>query len=453
MKPLGLLYTGNCLEVLKSIPDESVQCCITSPPYYGLRDYRICGCRQGRVPSKTSTMTSSQAGTPSEFGPSDPACPKCAGTGYTSGLESIWGGAPGCIHSFVMSFRRIQSGRTQNGAQDPVQTSVESGMCTLCDAWFGCLGNEPTPEMYVRHITEICQEVYRSLRQDGTFWLNLGDSYRVGKQLLGIPWRVAFSLQDAGWILRQDIVYSKRNPMPESITDRCVRSHEYVFLLTKSPEYYFDHIAIHEPAVEYAKGRRSVSLGNKSLSKAQAVGGGVPASGNALKDVVGLASTRNKRSVWTLSSQPSKIAHFAAFPEALVTPMILAGTSEHGACSECRTPYKRIIRKDTENLSNAAIAGSVITGKGHPSDQVREDHDIRNGPVSTITTIGWEKKCACVGIGIVPCDILDPFSGTATTGKVALENGRCYTGIDANSAYTEAARNRLVSVGLDVEVL
>ncbi len=168
--------------------------------------------------------------------------------------------------------------------------------------------------------------------------------------------------------------------MPESVTDRCVKGHEYVFLLSKSKDYYFDHIAIREPAVEYAKGKRSVSLGKKSLSKGQAAGANRAESGNALVDTVELAPVRNKRSVWTMASQPFKAAHFATFPEELVRTPILAASKEG----------------DT---------------------------------------------------------VLDPFSGAATTGKVALEMMREYIGLEQNPEYQEIARQRLLDAGLDCEIL
>ena len=271
-------------------------------------------------------------------------------------------------------------------------------------------------------------------------------SYK-SKDLVNTPAMLAEALRVDGWWVRQDICWSKKNPMPESVTDRCVKAHEYVFLLSKSREYYFDHIAIQEPAVAYAKGKRTVSLGTKSLSRGQATGANVAASGNALVPEVELQPMRNKRSVWTLSSKPFKGAHFATFPEDLIVPTILAGTSEHGACVQCKMPYDRVVEKQNLNKQEPGgnLADLVTAGD-------RNDGNARIGDVTT-TTIGWQKACECATDKIVPCTVLDPFSGAATTGKVALSLGREYIGIEANSDYQEIARKRLVDAGLDVEVL
>jgi DNA modification methylase len=266
---------GDCREVLETLPDESVHCVVTSPPYFGLRDYGIAG----------------------------------------------------------------------------------------------QIGLEPTPDEYVAQMVAVFHEVRRVLRKDGTLWLNLGDSYagggnggggsfakdgircaepgtdknkafRVGKRgaigllkpkdLIGIPWRVAFALQADGWWLRQDIIWSKPNPMPESVTDRCTKAHEYIFLLSKSAKYYYDADAIAEQSI-YAGNQ--VSLGEKSLSVGQANGANganVAKSGNALVDSVIVKETRNKRSVWEVATQPFSEAHFATFPPALIEPCILAGCPKGG---------------------------------------------------------------------------------------------------------------------------
>jgi DNA modification methylase len=217
----------------------------------------------------------------------------------------------------------------------------------------GQLGLESTPDEYVARMVEVFREVRRVLRDDGTLWLNLGDSYNgssgsggdtpkqstnVGsfhdggirrapglkpKDLVGIPWRVAFALQADGWYLRSDIVWHKPNPMPSSVTDRPTTSHEYVFLLTKSARYYYDADAIAEPAIHAG---REITLGEKSLSKGQANGAGVEKSGNALKDSVTVKGTRNRRSVWTVPTRPYAEAHFACWPPKLVAPMIQAGS-------------------------------------------------------------------------------------------------------------------------------
>lgn len=216
----------------------------------------------------------------------------------------------------------------------------------------GQIGLEPTPDEFVEALVEVFREVRRVLRDDGTVWLNLGDSYAASrsyqvtptkhknldfgrsnafkvpeglkpKDLIGIPWRVAFALQADGWYLRQDIIWHKPNPMPESVRDRCTKAHEYIFMLSKSPRYYFDHEAIKEPAVtaggsgrssgEYCAGTKTRQDQGRHLS------GGFPS-----------GETRNKRSVWTVTTKPFKGAHFATFPPDLIEPCVLAGCPEGG---------------------------------------------------------------------------------------------------------------------------
>ena len=253
---------GSCLDKLKDLEDQSINTCITSPPYWGLRDY---------------------------------------GEGKQLGLEE-------------------------------------------------------TPEEFVNNLVEVFKEVKRVLRDDGTVWLNLGDSYgqqkgkgfnanakegyvvsrrkelqeRQGnievktnlppKNLVGIPWRVAFALQADGWYLRQDIIWHKPNPMPESVRDRCTKAHEYIFLLSKNVKYYFDNEAIKEDGVS-----KGVADSPGSIKAVDGVGGS--------RDNIGKfkgSSKRNKRSVWTVTTKPFKGAHFATFPMDLIEPCVLAGCPEGG---------------------------------------------------------------------------------------------------------------------------
>lgn len=252
---MGRILCGDSLEMLKTLPDCSVDCCVTSPPYYGLRDY---------------------------------------------GVD-------------------------------------------------GQIGLEDTPEHFVDRLKDVFSEVRRVLKPDGTCWVNLGDSYagnnsrtstgragmgleretichRVGgktKDLIGIPWMVAFALREDGWYLRQDIIWAKSNPMPESVTDRCTKSHEYIFLLSKSPKYYFDNEAIKEGAKTKATARDK----NKEGYKADYAKGDRFSPG---KRVYGADGRRNKRDVWRVPVQPVKEAHFATFPEKLIEPCILAGCKQGG---------------------------------------------------------------------------------------------------------------------------
>lgn len=317
---MNKIIQGCALTELPKLPAESVNCCVTSPPYWGLRDY-------GVPPKK-------------------------------------WP-----------------------------------------DSWVGCLGLEPTPEMYVSHIVMIFQEVKRVLKNDGTLWLNIGDSYAGGgragnnpeyvgkhkmfgktgwnpgvfglpqkvpeglkpKDKVGIPWMVAFALRADGWYLRQDIIWNKNNPMPESCTDRPTTAHEYIFLLSKSKKYYYDKEAIAEPATS-------------GIGKLQSYHNPNNEKYNSVPDerwkhqfngrIWGKEETRNKRSVWTVNSKPFKDAHFATFPPDLIDPCIRAG---------------------------------------------------------------------CPADGIV----LDPFIGAGTTALVSLKLNRQYLGIEINPEYIQIANSRL----------
>jgi len=237
------ILQGDCRLTLPTLPPESVNCIVTSPPYYRLRDY------------------------------------KCAGQ----------------------------------------------------------IGMEPCWEAYVSELAFAFRQCRRVLKENGTCWVNLGDTYGGLKDLLGIPWRVAFALQADGWFLRQDIIWAKPNPMPESVTDRCTKSHEYLFLLTKSERYWYDQDAIAEAAV-YADGCNGSSfIDGRDLTTHPTVSrkprksvkrGGFNGKTNAMEgreSFRAIRATRNRRSVWTIPTQPCSMAHFAVMPEALVKPCILAG--------------------------------------------------------------------------------------------------------------------------------
>jgi len=218
------ILQGNCLDKLKDLPEQSVNTCITSPPYFGLRNY-----------------------------------------------------------------------------QEEEQ-----------------LGMENTPEEFVENLVEVFREVKRVLRDDGTVWLNLGDTFLKNKQLGCIPFKTAIALQQDGWYLRQDIIWHKPNPMPESVTDRCTKAHEYIFLLSKNPKYYFDNEAIKEDA--------KFPDGPNSPHKIKAVENVYSA--NLQK--IGANPKKNKRSVWTVTTKPFKGAHFATFPMDLIEPCVLAGCPKGG---------------------------------------------------------------------------------------------------------------------------
>ena len=215
--------------------------------------------------------------------------------------------------------------------------SLEAGSvqtCVTSPPYFGLrdygqdrqIGLEPTPDEFVAAMVEVFREVHRVLADDGTLWLNLGDTYGAAKQLIGIPWRVAFALQADGWYLRQDIIWHKPNPMPESVTDRCTKAHEYIFLFSKKPKYYFDHEAMREPCSEdmqrrAAKGHTRGAGGKIDASRQDAD----TLRGEHAK-VIDVSRGRNRRSVWTVTTKPYKGAHFATFPPELIEPCVLAGS-------------------------------------------------------------------------------------------------------------------------------
>lgn len=322
----------------------------------------------------------------------------------------------------------------------------------------GQIGLEKTPEEYVQKFVVIFREIRRVLKKDGTCWLNLGDTYNAGrkggwaggkngvsrpeiapnqsgvdvenlkpKDLIGIPWRVAFALQQDGWWLRQDIIWSKPNPMPESVTDRCTKSHEYIFLLSKSKNYYYDAEAIKEEF--QGKDERIWS------AKYDDVGSILQGQTNA-----GIKRTkrypdsngRNKRSVWTITTKPFSGAHFAAFPEDLIEPMIKAGTSEKGICPDCGKLWIRITQNKSMIIKRSN--GTHEKGRTRSSGTMLEPPETK--------TLGWRSSCKCDKEPI-PAIVLDPFMGSGTTALVARKLLRHYIGFDLNPDYVKMAQDRL----------
>jgi DNA modification methylase len=367
------------------------------------------------------------------------------------------------------------------------------------------LGLEATPELYVQHLVEIFREVRRVLRPDGTCWVNLGDSYvshpagqcadpfktsglagisgasyradrtelrarnmekrftgLKPKDLVGIPWRVAFALQADGWWLRSDIIWAKPNPMPESITDRPTKAHEYLFLLTKAARYYYDGDAIREPQISPDNRDDPGSRNGVSRPEYEGVRPGGPLTRERIpmRDRLWNPAGRNRRSVWTIATEPYPEAHFATFPEKLVEPCILAGTSARGACPTCGAPWGRVMERtagDTEAMERPKLTAgmqsktSTFSLSGNGSQEWAERG-------SRHTTLGWSPSCACDDhvlagdidppIPVVPCRVLDPFAGSGTTVAVAERLGRVGLGLELNPAYLTLARQRTVQAGL-----
>jgi len=441
------LRPGNVLDVLASMDAGSVHCCVTSPPYWGLRSY-------GTEPQ-------------------------------------TWGGDPACEHEWEIAERAGMTGGMNSSLQQNKGTRnfqafgpTQNGTCSKCSAWRGELGLEPTPELYVAHIVEVFRAVKRVLRDDGTLWANLGDSYAgsgaggggnrkgnehgqhdamaecgrpaVGpglkpKDLCGIPWRVAFALQADGWWLRSDIVWAKPNPMPESVTDRPTRSHEYIFLLTKSARYFFDAEAVKEPQAEGTFER--YGNGDKIPSRRKR-GGSSRVNDSFLEatpDAI-LPSGRNLRSVWTFATQAYPGAHFATFPEALPQKCIAAGTSARGVCPTCGAPWERIVTKGEPNEDWKRACGA--DSHGGYEGQAQKDYVTGGAQDASAVkarilagmceknTVGWRPTCECGG-DPVPALVLDPFCGSGTTGAVALRMGRRFIGIDLKPEYLDLAHARI----------
>ena len=332
----------------------------------------------------------------------------------------------------------------------------------------GQLGLEPTPETYIETMIDVFREIWRVLRDDGTLWLNLGDTYandtkwggksgninytsvrggydhcrsrrqsgRRPKSLIGIPWMVALALQQDGWILRSDIIWHKSNCMPESVTDRPTKAHEYVFLLTKQPHYYYDAAAIREVSVRgWAGGKFDTDRQAASKSKMLS-----PVGASQRIETTG----RNKRSVWDVPTAGVKEAHFATFPPKLIEPMILAGTSAYGVCADCGTPWRRITEKTFHPQPDVSPARRVKGANGQKPMAPENRWEGTPRGSNRIDTTGWNATCDCDCPEVVPATILDPFVGSGTTIMVARQKSRRGIGIDLSYPYiSEIAQRRV----------
>lgn len=302
------------------------------------------------------------------------------------------------------------------------------------------LGLEATPAEHIAAMVRVFDEVRRVLRPDGVAWVNYGDSYATAghdgakpKDLVGIPWRFAFAMQDAGWWLRSDVIWSKPNPMPESVTDRPTKAHEYLFLLTKSARYYYDADAIRQPhsaksLTHRGAGRMGGKAGNQDGAGLVASGNWGECDGERRIDPRGC----NARTVWSISTQAYADAHFATFPEEIPRRCISAGTSERGACGVCGSPRRRDVERAAMVLDRSS--------RSHEKGRTRASGKMVSPPTSR--TIGWSPSCDC-DAETVPCVVLDPFAGSGTTLAVACQLGRDAIGIELNPEYAELAERRI----------
>lgn len=373
------LFVGDCLETMKGLPSASVHCCVTSPPYYMLRDY-------------------------------------------------------------------------DNDGQ---------------------IGLEPTPALYVERLVEVFRELRRILRDDGVFWLNIGDSYAGGgagardpekwpKQsqnyhrlthakrntglkngdLIGVPWMLAFALRADGWYLRQDVIWDKPNPMPESVKNRCTKSHEYLFMFSKSAKYYFDGEAIKEPAVSTKAFKFTDNGADKQRGHGRRHEG---FNGRYAERIAeeGTPTTRNRRSVWKIATKPYRGAHFATFPEELITPCILAGVPEK-CCSDCGQPWQRKVHKVVLFAGGSGRLGRSAEDANASGKWVGRQYgmNIKLGPQTSTTTTGWRPQCDCMAepMGGV---VIDPFGGSGTTAAVAIKTGRRAILCELNPGYAGFVESRV----------
>jgi DNA modification methylase len=404
------------------------------------------------------------------------------------GIEpQVWGGSAPytgfggkCEHEWQTETRTVDN-NNGNGS-DTAQMAfnkgsrysrIETGFCRRCNAWRGSLGLEPTPALYVEHMVAVFREVRRVLRKDGVCFINIGDCYATGqgksyvagggrqgerwagpvtqpnrmplpglkpKDLIGIPWALAFALRDEGWYLRSEITWAKRAPMPESCTDRPTSATEKVFLLTKSARYFYDAEAVKEEFADESQG----NPGAYSKTSARSKGAtnerqdlGFLNSGHGW-NADGAASGRNMRNWWLLGPEPFPLAHFAVYPTEIPRRAILAGTSERGVCPKCGAPWTRVTNL-TKSWRDLAVTGSQSYGTVNRTARAHSGGMFGN----ETETIGWRPTCSCDAGDPIPGTVLDPFLGAGTTALVADRLSRNCIGIELSPAYAAMAENRL----------
>ena len=320
------------------------------------------------------------------------------------------------------------------------------------------LGEESTPEAFIGHLILVMREMKRVLRDDGTCWVNLGDTYAASrshqavdnkhkdvgnngrmivppglkpKDLCLIPARFALAAQADGWYIRNDIIWAKPNPMPESVTDRCTKAHEYIWLMAKSQRYFYDAEAVKEDtSPESAKRYESpFNVGDKEMA-----GNGRPDNASNTAGMKVFSGKRNRRTVWNIAVGNFPGAHFATWPPKLVEPMILAGTSARGVCPECGSPWERVVERTAETHNEKEGVSQALRNAG-ASNGGTEKVTLGVTHLVERTTTGWRATCECPPAEPIPATVLDCFNGSGTSGTVALDLGRAYIGVDIAGEY------------------
>jgi len=433
---------GNTFNVLKTLPDESVNCVVTSPPYWGLRDYGI-----------------------------EPV---------------IWDGDKDCKHEWFINTTKISGGgysdkstlqgfsnkNTKGRQMDrDIDNNIDNAFCLKCNAWRGSLGLEPTFELYIKHLCDIFDEVKRVLRKDGTCWVNLGDTYWGGgnnrgsspenlsakqfsnrgargqvqnkwtkdyqaKSLCLIPQRFAIEMVNRGWILRNTIIWHKPNCMPSSAKDRFTVDFEYVYFFVKSKKYCFEQ--------QFEAWTDTNPYDTKRAGKYIQYGGKHKGSKDNKGVVVGdPVKGRNKRAVWTIPTKPFPEAHFAVYPEKLIEPMIKAGCPRY-VCKKCGKARVKIYEKG-RLISSSPDIPMVKKPRSEPQNKLIKQ-DLPKDPYGSLPKrelkeIGYT-DCGC-NAGFEGGIVLDPFMGAGTTAVVAKKLGRNYLGIEIKQEYIDIANKRI----------
>ena len=468
-------------EGLAMIPDGSVHVVCTSPPYWGLRAYgtdpQVWGGIEGCLCPERSG--------PHDWADGTDICRRC---GIHWDDRHDWETS---AHGLPGSYGEQRRKSKKLAAYPDQRPILATAFCQQCGAWRGELGSEPTPELFVAHLVEVFREVWRCLRDDGTLWLNIGDSYagsgkgpsnslqpeasQLGKRntsqfasgqaptqwtsvpaglkpkdLCLIPERLALALQADGWWIRSRIAWCKTSAMPESVTDRPTSAWEHIWLLTKAQRYFYDADAVRQPVGGWVeRDRRYGTDGNGRdrsaepwLLEASPAG---PHRGFHETNYMGA----NLRNYWMLGPEPLREQHYAAYPGAIPERAILAGTSAKGVCCACGAPWRRALVQRGESTSDRAREnGRTERASAYP-EGAAQSLDFAGShwklPPRERETTGWKPSCSCpTDEEPVPALVLDPFAGAGTTVLEAVRHGRRGIGLELNPSYAEMARRRII---------